>query len=205
MSTPPAVEQISISLSLERKAVTAATSVSAERFDKDHETLIKDILSRSDLPWMSTFPLRFSPFHICISRPFASRVRGIHKLLRKALIDIVERWYSDAEAKFPNRMPLEPHEEELLQWMNGPGREYIRPFSKVRGIWRTDLLIERADDELEKAKICEINARLPYNGIWIVGRLSEATQVLTDYSKEFPTAAQFKVDDLISDHDQLNY
>lgn len=204
MSAPPAVEQISVSLSLERKAVTPATSASTTRFNREHETLTSDILSRSRLPWASGFPQRLAPFQICIDRPFADRVHDIHKLLRKALVDIVERWYSDTKAKFPSRMPLESHEEELLQWMAGPGREHIHPLHKTGGIWRTDLLIESTDVGPEMAKICEINARLPYNGIWIVGRLSETTQVLSNYSKEFPTAVNFKVGDFVSDHDQTD-
>jgi len=80
------------------------------------------------------------------------------------LVDIVSHWYSDEEASFPRRMPLEKLEERLLLWIYGRGAEFVAPFAERYGIWRTDYLIERTVDRLEQANICEINSRIPYNG-----------------------------------------
>lgn len=38
----------------------------------------------------------------------------LHTALVNAMTDIVERWWTDSEAGFPVRMPLEKAEEELL-------------------------------------------------------------------------------------------
>jgi hypothetical protein len=39
----------------------------------------------------------------------------LHEALVEALKNIVPRWFSDVEARFPERMPLEKDEEELLK------------------------------------------------------------------------------------------
>jgi len=121
---------------------------------------------------------RMPPFNICISDHFANHVRLLHQALDKALVDIVQRWYADEEASFPKRMPLEKHEEELLEWIHGPGRKFVPSFREQYGMWRTDYLIERTADGFEQAKICEINARIPYNGLWAIGLHEEATKLL---------------------------
>lgn len=38
-----------------------------------------------------------------------------HESIVIAIADIVKRWFSDKEARFPERMPLLKDEEELLQ------------------------------------------------------------------------------------------
>lgn len=41
--------------------------------------------------------------------------RKLHEALGLAIEDIIERWWTDEEARFPQRMPLEPQEEDLLR------------------------------------------------------------------------------------------
>lgn len=42
-------------------------------------------------------------------------LRELNTALTLSLTDIVDRWWSDKAAKFPQRMPLEPIEEGLLK------------------------------------------------------------------------------------------
>lgn len=194
MSTTPALEQISISLSLERGAVTPAHCVSFERCGRDRETINEDVLKNAGGPFTFDLDQRMPPFHICITRRFADHVRRLHHLLDKALIDIVERWWSDAEADFPARMPLESKEEELLRWIDGAGRKYIRPFRERYGMWRTDYLIEKHSGGVEQAKICEINARIPFNGLWVVGVQAQAARLLNGVGEHrFESPDDFEV------------
>ena len=51
---------------------------------------------------------------LLISDQFLADLRLFHEALALALSNIVQRWFTDKEAAFPTRMPLEPHEEDLL-------------------------------------------------------------------------------------------
>lgn len=62
------------------------------------------------------YELRYmTPNPILISDRFLADLRLFHDALAIALNNIVQRWFTDKEAAFPSRMPLEPHEEDLLQ------------------------------------------------------------------------------------------
>jgi hypothetical protein len=39
----------------------------------------------------------------------------LHEALTAGITDIVERWWTDPEARFPERMPLEKQEKDLLK------------------------------------------------------------------------------------------
>jgi hypothetical protein len=47
-------------------------------------------------------------------------MRNLHLALKLAIEDIIERWWTDEEARFPLRMPLEPEEEDLLRVSRHP-------------------------------------------------------------------------------------
>lgn len=194
MSQTPALQQISLSLSTERNAIAPAAAVSLERRNRDLRTVREAVHRATDGDGLS-FGLheRHSPFNICISQRYANHIRNLHRLLNKALINVVERWFSDQEAQFPLRMPLEKHEEDLLRWMSGPGRDSVRPFAKNYGMWRTDYLTEKGPDGFEQAKICEINSRIPYNGLWVSGLHEGATSLLKAGNESFKPPNDFEV------------
>lgn len=61
------------------------------------------------------YELRYmTPHPLLISDQFLADLRLFHDALAIALSNIVQRWFTDKEAAFPTRMPLEPHEEDLL-------------------------------------------------------------------------------------------
>ncbi|KAH8703185.1 hypothetical protein BGW36DRAFT_288913 [Talaromyces proteolyticus] len=182
MATIPAVQQISLSLSLEKNAIAQAASASSSRLERDLKT-IRDYVEPIVAPAQLPVPLdqRFPPFSISVSRPFAKKIESIHQLLDRALVNIVERWHTDLEANFPSRMPLEPHEEDLLRWISSQcsgdvATRTIPRFSERYGMWRTDFLIEKGHEA--EAKICEINARIPYNGFFMAGLHEESSRLL---------------------------
>lgn len=55
------------------------------------------------------------PMPILISRSHEQQLETLHEALTIAINDIVARWWSDLGARFPERMPLEKEEEELLK------------------------------------------------------------------------------------------
>ena len=52
---------------------------------------------------------------ILINKAHKSQLQNLHEALTIALNDIVCRWWSDRDARFPDRMPLEKEEEDLLK------------------------------------------------------------------------------------------
>ncbi|GAM33643.1 hypothetical protein TCE0_011r00701 [Talaromyces pinophilus] len=180
MTQMPSIQQISLSLSAERNAIAPATCANNSRLERDLKA-VRDHVEPLFAPVNIPIPLhqRMSPFNICITQQFARTLESTHRLLDRALVDIVERWFTDIEANFPSRMPLEPHEEEVIRWISSQeqsqsGPEKMLDFRKRSGMWRTDILFD--DRSTGGAKICEINARIPFNGFYIAGLQSEATK-----------------------------
>ncbi|CEL00913.1 hypothetical protein ASPCAL00505 [Aspergillus calidoustus] len=91
-------------------------------------------------------------------------MKELHNALVIAVTDIVERWWTDKEAQFPQRMRLEAEEEELLRWMDAQGVDVVPPFKRRLGSWRPDFLIEEDCFGEENFRITEINARFSFNG-----------------------------------------
>lgn len=173
MTEAPSIQQISLSLSAERNAIAPATCANNSRLERDLKAVrdhVEPLFADAEAP--ISFTQRMSPFNICITRQFARTLESVHRLLDRALVDIVERWFSDTKADFPSRMPLEPHEEEVLRWICS--QEQMLDFRKRSGMWRTDFLIHNRNTEA--AKICEINARIPFNGFYGSGLHFEATK-----------------------------
>jgi hypothetical protein len=199
MASPvPVAQQISLSLSVEKNAIALATSASASRLERDLKTIreyLEPIATPAELP--IPIHMRLPPFNICITRDFARKVESVHRLLDRALVDIVERWYTDAQADFPARMPLEAHEEDLLRWIDTQSsdddaeKRTIPRFGDRYGMWRTDFLIEKGREA--EVKICEINARIPYNGFFVAGLHEESTRLLGGGQLGFEVPNEFEV------------
>ncbi|ATY62170.1 taurine catabolism dioxygenase [Cordyceps militaris] len=95
-----------------------------------------------------------------------------HESIIIAIVDIVKRWFTDGDARFPERMPLLKDEEELLQgdsdkyqWLDTQVAEgNLAPYStETLGSWRPDFLVED-DNGDENFRLTEINARFCFNG-----------------------------------------
>ena len=192
MTEPPAIQQISLSLSTERVAIAPATAASHARQLRDLETVRTSILEQNGGPLTFYMDERYSPFSVAITPRFSAHVRNLHKLLDKALVDVVSRWYTDKEANLPSRMPLEKHEDDLLRWISGLGKNLVPGFDGHYGMWRTDFLIERGPDGAEQAKVCEINSRIPFNAFWGVGMHEVATQLFGAKESGFESPNDFE-------------
>ncbi|KAH7178209.1 hypothetical protein DER46DRAFT_621896 [Fusarium sp. MPI-SDFR-AT-0072] len=59
------------------------------------------------------------PRPVLVGRLHQQQLKDIHEALTAAITDVVQRWWSDRDAQFPERMPLEAKEKELLQWIEG--------------------------------------------------------------------------------------
>ncbi|KAK2591280.1 hypothetical protein QQS21_011032 [Conoideocrella luteorostrata] len=94
----------------------------------------------------------------------------LHEALTIAVTDIVRRWWTDNTARYPERMPLDSQEEELLQWIETQVESgNLADYSQCRGSWRPDFLVGSRDNAAigqteENFRITEINARFSFNG-----------------------------------------
>ncbi|CRL31259.1 unnamed protein product [Penicillium camemberti] len=109
-----------------------------------------------------------SPHPVLITPAHRKQLQSLSEALSTAIIDVVNRWWSDTEARFPDRMPIEPFEEDLLRWMDSQPDSAIRPFETCTGSWRPDMLLEpTVDGGIENYRICKINARFCMNGFLV--------------------------------------
>ncbi|KAI1391875.1 uncharacterized protein F4822DRAFT_441117 [Hypoxylon trugodes] len=110
------------------------------------------------------------PRPILIHARHQQQLEELHEAFNTAITDIIDRWWSDPEARFPERMPLEKGEENLLEWLEEQvSRGKLAKYSACQGSWRPDFLVEGDSTNpdavnAEKFRITEINARFSFNG-----------------------------------------
>lgn len=56
-----------------------------------------------------------SPHPVLVTPAHNKQLKSLSEALSTAILDIVNRWWRDAAARFPERMPIEPFEEDLLR------------------------------------------------------------------------------------------
>jgi hypothetical protein len=158
--------QVSVSRSAEEKRLIPAYCSSLARRAKELETFRKHVQADAKGTELAFgIQSRFSPHAVAVSDDLFSRLTQLHVLLGRVFVDIVDRWFTDEKARFPERMPLDPSEESLLRWIASSGR--VPDYPDHAGCWRSDILFGRSPDGVfdEAPYICEINGRLPLNGV----------------------------------------
>jgi hypothetical protein len=164
----PELVQISVSSSAERSLVVPAHRITLPRRAHELEILRKQLdIDLAAANARIRFENLYSPHAVAISDPMLVRLEKLHMILARAVTDVVDRWFSDQEARLWERMPLEREEEELLKWVAESG--IIPKYEGRAGFARTDVLFGRSMDGLDDAApfICEINGRLPLNGMLV--------------------------------------
>ncbi|OJI89599.1 hypothetical protein ASPTUDRAFT_79543 [Aspergillus tubingensis CBS 134.48] len=139
-------------------------------YNLGHERIQESLLRFcSDKSWNNSSRSVFIPRSILVSSEHQCQWKELNNALVSAITDIVERWWTDSVSRFPERMPLEPVEEDLLHWIDSQVPDKIPPYRKCRGSWRPDFLIEEdnegAPGSVENSRISEINARFCFNGL----------------------------------------
>ncbi|KAL4807138.1 hypothetical protein BDV18DRAFT_136995 [Aspergillus unguis] len=131
------------------------------------ETFHADLLQGSPAhTWPGTSSLTCCPHPIVLTQAHQRQLQALNDALYLAISDIVERWWIDADARFPERMPVGDAEEKLLRSM---AKLDTRPFKTCSGSWRPDFLLEPSQEDpdgIENYRVCEINARFCWNGFF---------------------------------------
>ncbi|GMG29819.1 unnamed protein product [Aspergillus oryzae] len=155
---PQQLQQLHVSLDGGHYEPVTTFDPAKATYLQDQEALQENLLRLCSVNgWHKSSRAACSPRPVLVSSEHQRRWRELHEALVLAITDIVERWLTDPEARFPERMPLEPEEEDLLRYRD------------CRGSWRPDFLVEEENSEdgsgpVENFRISEINARFSFNG-----------------------------------------
>lgn len=181
METPviPLLQQVHIGLGPNGYApVTSAVTADGTACARQYGQLMDNLLRLCPgHVWPKDSYKANCPSPILVNQRHQGHLERLHEALTSAITDIVQRWWSDTEANFPQRMPLAKNEEELLRWLDDQvSRGKAMPFSSCRGSWRPDFLIKDSPPVFREAAangepgegevfcITEINARFSFNG-----------------------------------------
>ena len=147
-------------------------------YNKEIQEFRESLLGSSS-NWPKQYDTVASPLPALIPENLQQHVDQLGNILTRAVTNIVERWWSDEESKFWQRMPILEHQEAVLRWIEGPGSNIVELFSRRKGAWRPDFLLNFPENLPEKQlsgsiQICEINGRFAFNGFWITAFAHEA-------------------------------
>ena len=88
----------------------------ANIYSQEHETLQNSLLRMCPADvWPKDSHNASCPRPILITNQHQQRLVQFHTSLNAAIVDILGRWWTDADAKFPERMSLGIEEEKLLR------------------------------------------------------------------------------------------
>ncbi|RFU73926.1 taurine catabolism dioxygenase [Trichoderma arundinaceum] len=110
-------------------------------------------------------------YHIYIHPTLIARFDQIQSALGKVTTNIIERWFSDEEANFLSRMPIDEHEENVLRWIATSG--IVPRYAGREGCSRPDFLFSATSENPYQPIVCEINSRFPYNSWFYVEAATE--------------------------------
>jgi hypothetical protein len=65
--------------------------------------------------WVADAHQKSAPYPILGNEAHQRQLADLSEALVLAITDIVQRWWSDVHARFPERMPIDPLEEKLLR------------------------------------------------------------------------------------------
>ncbi|KAB8237914.1 uncharacterized protein BDW43DRAFT_321106 [Aspergillus alliaceus] len=171
LPTPQPLQQVHVSLNTGDYEPVATYDSKKATYLQDQEA-IQESLTRlcSANSWHKSSRAACSPRPVLVSAEHQRQWRELHEALVLAITDIVERWWADPAARFAERMPLEPEEEELLRWIDSQVPDSLPPYRECRGSWRPDFLVEEDSSgespvPVENFRISEINARFSFNGL----------------------------------------
>ncbi|KAJ9489477.1 hypothetical protein VN97_g3799 [Penicillium thymicola] len=155
------IQQISLAAAISAKDPVSPQQIDQATRAQERKTFQASLESSAQTEHSSLVSLySFSPHPLLLSHQQLLQLKQFNVALSIAITNIVERWWTDEEAGFPLRMPLDPHEDSLLQWVEKATEEkLIPPFNVRNGFWPPDFLLE---SKTERFLICEINARFPF-------------------------------------------
>lgn len=163
---PQRLQQVHVSLNNGEYEPVASYDAKNATYLQDQQALQESLVQLCPAKtWYKNARMACCPRPILFTSSHQRKWSELHEALVLAITDIVERWWTDPAAHFPERMPLEPEEEDLLRWIDSQVPDNLPPYRECRGSWRPDFLVEEDSSEgVENFRITEINARFSFNG-----------------------------------------
>ncbi|RAL07451.1 Clavaminate synthase-like protein [Aspergillus homomorphus CBS 101889] len=171
LPAPELLQQVHVPLNGGQPEPIASFNSAKAAYTQDREAVQESLLRLCSVSsWHKSSRSAFVPQPVLISSVHQRQWKALNEALVLAITDIVENWWTDSESRFPERMPLEPAEEDLLRWIDSQVPDNLPPYRECRGSWRPDFLIEKDNSEsspgsVENFRISEINARFSFNGL----------------------------------------
>ncbi|KAK6810725.1 hypothetical protein RU639_013572 [Aspergillus parasiticus] len=168
--TFPTIGQLQqVHLGIGPKGYEPVASYQGEKtlYTEEHEILQASILGLCPAQlWYHGSNEASCPRPILITNEHQQQLEQLHSALTTAIVDIVKRWWTDLDARFPERMPLTRDEEDLLRWLEHQNSHNGVPYEARLGSWRPDFLVGdyRHGPSTETYRLTEINARFCFNG-----------------------------------------
>lgn len=106
--------QLSLGLTRRTGRLVTVENANGEAREADYNELQENLHALSPV-WPHAFDIKACPHPLIVPQSQLFRIEKVHQLLSSAITNIIERWFSDGEARFPDRMPLEPLEEDTLK------------------------------------------------------------------------------------------
>ena len=104
-----------ISLAGNHLAASDLVTLSTQSSYTEEVEIFRQNLRRSCSLWPHGFDIAASPYPILIPQSLTDHLDNLGDILCRAITHIVERWWTDPSAKFPERMPLSPQQERILR------------------------------------------------------------------------------------------
>jgi hypothetical protein len=116
MSNDSFMPQVCLEASRKAGIPSLATSASHEDRVRSSNAFSSAFLRYLGGEHLLPYFLRYMcPHPVLVPNTFMANLKEFHVALSASLTNIVQRWVIDEEADLPSRMPLEPHEEEILR------------------------------------------------------------------------------------------
>jgi hypothetical protein len=113
---PSELHQIHLGIGYRGYEPVAYYKATEATYSQEHDELQTNLLSKCPAHlWHEGSYRAGCPRPILIGKHHQQQLAELHKALTVAITDIVGRWWTDSESRFPERMPLEREEEDLLQ------------------------------------------------------------------------------------------
>jgi hypothetical protein len=114
--SPPEIHQVHISIGTGGHELVKDHEPEISFYAKEQEVLERNLLSLCPANlWPKGSHNSMSPRPILVTKEHQVHLAELHGALTTAITDIVDRWWTDEAACFPQRMPLEKKEEDLLR------------------------------------------------------------------------------------------
>ena len=112
----PALQQVHIGTGLNGYVSLESYHANSTIYEQEHKALQSRLLQLcpSHL-WFKGSHDKSCPRPVLVTKQHQEQLVQLQDALAAAIVDIVDRWWTDGEARFPERMPLKKEEEDLLR------------------------------------------------------------------------------------------